>query len=189
MILLDFDVHESLKIYHRFRHLPFRRTSQLIVTFIRPVINFNKGLSFLILLLESKERPWIVPLEISYSLQVCSGYVYEAGALDHPGKGQTRVIDNDIVEDERKKKYEIKRIDRFRYRTRYFTDSGIIGTKEFVSSNYQRFKGVFMSKREKIPRRVAGLDGVYSLKRLTSWERGKVKGKRPKVKGYEVTKV
>ncbi|MGB9436559.1 MAG: hypothetical protein WCB15_01350, partial [Desulfobacterales bacterium] len=25
-------------------------------------------------------------------------YVYEAGALDHPGKGQARVIDNDIVE-------------------------------------------------------------------------------------------
>ncbi len=83
-------------------------------------------------------------------------YVYEAGALDHPGKGQARVIDNDIVEHERKKKYEIKRIDRFRYRTRYFTDSGIIGTKEFVS----------MSKREKIPKPVVGLDGVYSLKRL-----------------------
>jgi len=95
-------------------------------------------------------------------------YVYEAGALDHPGKGQARVIDNDIVEHERKKKYEIKRIDRFRYRTRYFTDSGIIGTKEFVSINYQRFKDLFMSKREKIPRRVAGLDGIYSLKRLTS---------------------
>jgi len=93
-------------------------------------------------------------------------YVYEAGALDHPGKGQARVIDNDIVEHERKKKYEIKRIDRFRYRTRYFTDSGIIGTKEFVSSNYQRFKGVFMSKREKVPKPVYGLDGVYSLKRL-----------------------
>jgi len=76
------------------------------------------------------------------------------------------VIDNDIVEHERKKKYEIKRIDRFRYRTRYFTDSGIIGTKEFVSSNYQRFKGVFMSKREKVPKPVYGLDGVYSLKRL-----------------------
>jgi hypothetical protein len=89
-----------------------------------------------------------------------------AGALDHPGKGQARVIDNDIVEHERKKNYEIKRIDRFRYRTRYFTDSGIIGTKEFVFMNYQRFKDVFMSKREKIPRRVSGLDGVYSLKRL-----------------------
>ncbi len=50
--------------------------------------------------------------------------------------------------------------------TRYSTDSGIIGTREFVSENYQRFKGVFMSKREKIPRPVVGLDGVYSLKRL-----------------------
>jgi len=48
----------------------------------------------------------------------------------------------------------------------YFADSGIIGTKEFVSINYQRFKDVFMSKREKIPKIVAGLDGVYSLKRL-----------------------
>jgi hypothetical protein len=93
-------------------------------------------------------------------------YVYEAGALDHPGKGQARVIDNDIVEHEREKNYEISRADRFRYRTRYFTDSGIIGTKEFVFINYQRFKGVFMSKREKIPKLVSGLDGIYSLKRL-----------------------
>ena len=93
-------------------------------------------------------------------------YVYEAGALDHSGKGQARVIDNDRVEYERKKKYEIKRIDRCRYRTRYFTDSGIIGTKELVSENYQRFKDFFMSKREKIPKRVVGLDGIYSLKRL-----------------------
>ena len=78
------------------------------------------------------------------------------------------MIDNDIVEHEREKNYEISRIDRFRYRTRYFTDSGIIGTKEFVSENYQRFKDVFMSKREKIPKLVSGLDGVYSLKRLGS---------------------
>ena len=93
-------------------------------------------------------------------------YVYEAGALDHPIKGQARVIDNDIVEHERENDFELNRMRRFRYRTRYFTDSGIIGTKEFVSSNYQRFKDLFMSKREKIPRRVSGLDGVYSLKRL-----------------------
>ena len=53
------------------------------------------------------------------------------------------------------------------YRSRYFTDSGIIGTKEFVSANYQRFKDIFMSKREKIPKAVTGLDGVYSLKRLS----------------------
>ena len=51
-------------------------------------------------------------------------------------------------------------------RTRYFTDSGIIGTKAFVASHYQRFKHLFQSKRDKIPRRVNGLGGIYSLKRL-----------------------
>ena len=96
-------------------------------------------------------------------------YVYEAGALDHPGKGQARVIDNDIVEHEREKNYEINRADRFRYRTRYFTDSGIIGTKEFVSKTYMRFKHHFNSKNEKKPKPVKGLSGVYSLKRLSEF--------------------
>jgi putative transposase len=81
-------------------------------------------------------------------------------------KDKGQVIGNDIVEHEREKKYEISRTDRFRFRTRYFADSGIIGTKEFVSENYQRFKDLFMSKREKFPKPVAGLDGVFSLKRL-----------------------
>jgi len=58
---------------------------------------------------------------------------------------------------------------RARYRTRYFTDSGIIGTKAYVSSNYRRFKEIFMSKKEKIPKPVAGLDGIYSLKRLANY--------------------
>ena len=68
---------------------------------------------------------------------------------------------------ERKKEFKISRVDRFRYRTRYFSDSGIIGTKEFVSINYNRFKDIFMSKRKKVPKPVADLDGVYSLKRLS----------------------
>jgi hypothetical protein len=79
---------------------------------------------------------------------------------------QAKVISNKLVSNERNKGFEVSRINRFRYRTRYFTDSGIIGTKEFVSINYQRFKDIFMSKREKIPKAIAGLDGVYSLKRL-----------------------
>ncbi len=93
-------------------------------------------------------------------------YVYEAGALDRSDKGTARVIDTDIVENERQNNYKIKRIDRFRYRTRYFTDSGIIGTKDFVFTNYQKFKGLFKSKREKVPKPIVGLDGIYSLKRL-----------------------
>lgn len=71
-----------------------------------------------------------------------------------------------VVEKEQKKEFKISRIDRFRYRTRYFTDSGIIGTKEFVATNYKRFKDNFMSKQEKVPKPVAGLEGIYSLKRL-----------------------
>jgi REP element-mobilizing transposase RayT len=93
-------------------------------------------------------------------------YVYEAGALDRSGKPGAGVIDNRALEKERKNDFELKRIQRFRYRTRYFTDSGIIGTKEFVSGNYRRFKDLFMSKRDKVPKPVAGLDGIYSLKRL-----------------------
>ena len=94
-------------------------------------------------------------------------YVYEAGAVDRSEIGKRKVIKRAVVEKERKKDFKISRVDRFLYRTRYFSDSGIIGTKEFVSINYKRFKDIFMSKREKVPKPVAGLDGVYSLKRLT----------------------
>jgi hypothetical protein len=40
-------------------------------------------------------------------------------------------------------------------------------SKEFVSATYQRFKHLFYSKHEKKPKPVKGLDGIYSLKRLS----------------------
>jgi REP element-mobilizing transposase RayT len=94
-------------------------------------------------------------------------YVYEAGAINRPDKMKAKVIDDKVVTKERKIEFEISRIDRFRYRTRYFTDSGIIGSKEFVAANYQRFKHLFYSKHEKKPKPIKGLDGMYSLKRLS----------------------
>jgi len=94
-------------------------------------------------------------------------YVYEAGAVDRPEKGKTKVIGNRILEKERKREFELSRSDRFRFRTRYFTDSGVIGSKEFVSKTYLRFKHHFNSKNEKKPKPVKGLSGVYSLKRLS----------------------
>ncbi len=94
-------------------------------------------------------------------------YVYEAGALDRPDKMQVNVIDPKVVAKARKKDFEISRISRFRQRTCYFTDSGIIGSKEFVSENYQRFKHLFDSKHEKKPKPIKGLEGLYSLKRLS----------------------
>ncbi|CAB1066082.1 hypothetical protein D1BOALGB6SA_10881 [Olavius sp. associated proteobacterium Delta 1] len=94
-------------------------------------------------------------------------YVYEAGALNRPEKGKTKVIGDKILKKERNREFELSRNDRFRYRTRYFTDSGIIGSKEFVAENYQRFKHLFYSKHEKKPRPIKGLEGMYSLKRLS----------------------
>ena len=114
----------------------------------------------------TSEFHWAGVLDAEERLKRYRRYVYEAGALNRGDRDFVKVIDNDTLENERQKNYEISRIDRFRSRTRYFTDSGIIGTKEFVSENYQRFKDIFMSKREKIPKPVAGLDGIYSLKRL-----------------------
>ena len=71
------------------------------------------------------------------------------------------------IEKERGKDFEVSELDRFRYRTRYFTDSGIIGSKVFVDRVYRQFKDHFSSKHEKRPKGIAGLSGVYSLKRLS----------------------
>jgi len=94
-------------------------------------------------------------------------YVYEAGALKRADGKSSTTIDKKVLEKERKTDFEITRLHRFKYRTRYFSDSGIIGSKEFVSNNYRRFKHLFYSKHEKKPKPIKGLDGMYSLKRLS----------------------
>ena len=71
------------------------------------------------------------------------------------------------IDKERKKEFELKEIDRFRYRTRYFTGSGIIDSKEFVSGMYKQFKGYFTSKYKKKLKAVHGLEGIFSVKRLS----------------------
>ena len=91
-------------------------------------------------------------------------FVYETGAVD-VGKGA--VIEERIVRRERRRKYRISRVDRFRHRTRYFTDAGIIGSKEFVGEVFDRIKHLLASKNERRFTPVDGLDGVYSMKRLT----------------------
>ena len=91
-------------------------------------------------------------------------FLYEAGAVD---KGKDMTIDEKIVSKERAKDFNLARTQRFLYRTRYFTDSGIIGTKAFVQITYDRVKDRFQAKRDKVPKPIAGLGGIYSLKRLT----------------------
>jgi len=90
-------------------------------------------------------------------------FVYEAGALEGNRGAQ---VGETVLEQERKKDFELTRVERFRYRTRYFTDSGIIGSKEYEHTNFQRFKRLLQAENDRIPKRVSGLTGVYSLKRL-----------------------
>jgi REP element-mobilizing transposase RayT len=92
-------------------------------------------------------------------------FVYETGALDAE-KGTS--IDQKIVERERKRKYKVSRTERFLYRTRYFTDAGIIGSKEFVGEVFNQVKHMLRSKNERRFTPVGGVGGVYSMKKLGS---------------------
>lgn len=78
-------------------------------------------------------------------------YVYHAGAVNQRGKAN---ISERVFKEENVKGFEMDRIRRFRYRTRYFTDSGIIGSKAFVLATYEVFKDRFYAKRERVPKRV-----------------------------------
>ena len=94
-------------------------------------------------------------------------YVYGAGAIARPENPSAKTIDSDILQKEREADFNLDRINRFRYRTRYFSDSGIIGTKAFVSEYYRQFKNLFSSKNDKRPKPIKGIEGVFSLKRLS----------------------
>ncbi|GAB6059433.1 transposase [Desulfonatronum parangueonense] len=92
-------------------------------------------------------------------------FVYETGAMD-TGKGKQ--MKREVVEKERKKNYRLSRVDVFRHRCRYFTDSGIIGSKEFVSEVFDGVKHLLDSKDERRFTPVGGVEGVYSMKRLAN---------------------
>ncbi len=74
-------------------------------------------------------------------------FVYETGAVDTE-KGAA--MDKKIVEKERKKDFKLTRTERFKYRTRYFSDSGIIGSREFVDKTFQKFKHFFQFMGQKV---------------------------------------
>jgi len=97
-------------------------------------------------------------------------FVYEKGGLVKGMEDRSkdpREIRYTVTNELHGASLDLTGVVRFRYRTRYFTDSGIIGTKEFVSRVYQGFKGHFSSRHEKRPKPIQGLNGIYSLKRLS----------------------
>jgi hypothetical protein len=90
-------------------------------------------------------------------------YVYEVGSID---RGKGAVIDEEIVEEERKRDFRLKKTEVFRYRCRYFTDAGVLGSKRFVQEVFEGIKGLLRSKKERKFVLVFGDAGMYSLKRL-----------------------
>ncbi|MDD2219480.1 MAG: hypothetical protein PHS63_05265, partial [Desulfoplanes sp.] len=99
----------------------------------------------------------------SEMLQKYRQFLYETGAVD-TGKGQP--MDAKIVARERKKNFELKRFELFSFRARYFTDAGIMGSKEFVQEVFDQIKHLLRSKNERRFTPVSGIGGVYSMKSL-----------------------
>ena len=63
-------------------------------------------------------------------------FVYEIGSLVS-NKGKS--IDLQILEKQRAKGFKISSMDCLKHKTRYFTDSAIIGSRKFVSQTYSQF--------------------------------------------------
>ena len=59
---------------------------------------------------------------------------------------------------------DLSSLDRFRYRTRYFSESAVIGTKCFVNKCYQRFRKHSPQGRQREATAIEGLPGIYAMK-------------------------
>ncbi len=95
-------------------------------------------------------------------------FLYEIYASDDDASGDRGdASDAQTAFKMRNDESRMQRRARFNQRTRYFTDSGIIGGKPFVAETYQKVKNHFQTKREKKPRPITGLGGIYSIKRLS----------------------
>ncbi len=73
-------------------------------------------------------------LDVKERLRRYRRHVYEAGAVNRSDKGFVEVIDSKIVEKERARDFNISGIQRFRYKTRYFSDSSIISNQKMKRS-------------------------------------------------------
>jgi len=90
-------------------------------------------------------------------------FVYEVGEIKR-NKGKS--IDSVVVEKETENKCCTTASSRFLSRTRHFTDSGIIGSREFVRSFWQILRSED-DNPDKQPVKIAGFNDIFSLRRLS----------------------
>ena len=96
-------------------------------------------------------------------------FVYEVGALPTDKGGR---IDGKVAAKEEARNYTKPSVDRFMSRSRYFTDSVIIGSLDFVRTHWRRWCSE-EDNPDKNPVAVRGLVEVYSLRRLSEPALGK----------------
>ena len=90
-------------------------------------------------------------------------FVYEVGEIK-TDKGKS--VDPKIVAKEAVNQFTPTMTNRFLGRTRHFTDSGIIGSREFVRNLWLALK-LEDDNPVKQPVRISGLEGMFSLRRLS----------------------
>ena len=97
-------------------------------------------------------------------LRLYRKFLYENGAIS---KNRGGAIPIAMLKKEKGKKYKLNATDRLRYKTRYFADGGIIGSMEFVQAGFNKFKHLLKSKNNRKMQPITGLNGVYSMKKLS----------------------
>jgi len=105
----------------------------------------------------SSEYEAISPAE---KIEKYRAFLYEVSALGEEHRERCERG----CEKERKRYQRFSRHHRFLNRTRYFSDSLIIGSLEFVRTYCRKFKHFFAADHEKIPVRIPGLSEIFALR-------------------------
>jgi len=90
-------------------------------------------------------------------IEVYRAYVYEKGGLGG-------VIGQEVLEKERGKGYRLTEKEVFRRRIRYFTEGLIIGSRNFVRETAEKIREMLRLKRERRPRKISLIEGLYSFR-------------------------
>ena len=107
-----------------------------------------------------------VEVDAEERLRLYRAFVYTQGAADYPDKPKAKKIRKNVFRKARKKNFKPNRMERFLVRSRYFTDSGVTGSKAFVVDSYLTFQDLFRNPGRHRPKPVHGLPGGYSFKQL-----------------------
>lgn len=94
-------------------------------------------------------------------------FLEDAGRLRFSNDEIEEMLTKSVAREEIPGDVDLKALCRLRKQHRWFQDSGILGSREFVTKYYLRFKHHFSTKKEKKPKKISGLDGIYSMKRLS----------------------